>query len=172
MNQNTKARRNYKYAPVSTVDNDDDDEGLVLPPRAMGHNPRARQIGGEISNYVHSIFWICLALFVVKYTDLIRVIRLDDRVILPLVYIAGVSWCGVLALIIYLSFYLPCCKKLRVDDFNVTHPQHIQATLFLTVVSYISFVAAIWSIWGWLSLLIVGSVLMGLVMIPNFIPNY
>ena len=165
-----KQRANYKYTQVPT--NEDDVNIQSLPQRGMMNNSRAKRIGTEISNYVHSIFWIALALFVVKYSDLIRVIRLDERVILPFFYIAAASWCGVLSLVIYLSFFLPCCKKQKVDDFNVTHPQHIQATLFLTITSFITFVISIWPIWGWISIFMTASILMGLIMIPNFIPNY
>ena len=171
-NQQTNSRRNYKYRRVSTVEEEDIDDIPQLPQRAMGKNSRARKLGTEISNYVHSIFWICLALFVVKYSDLIRVIRLDDRIILPLLYISFASWIGVMFIVIYLSFFLPCCKKERVDDYNITHPQHIQATLFLTIVSFITFIIAIWPIWGWISIFIAASLLMGAIMIPNFIPNY
>eukprot|EP00483_Globobulimina_turgida_P006529 UN06539 len=167
-NQNTKNRINYKYTPVSTED--EDDRPVFIP--GMMKNSRAKRIGNEISTYAHSLFWICLALFVTKYSDLIRVIRLDDRVILPLLYIAGASWLGVVSLVIYLSFFLPCCKKEKVEDFNVTHPQHIHATLFLTIMSYVTFVVSIWPIWGWISVFIAASILMGLIMIPNFIPNY
>eukprot|EP01084_Bolivina_argentea_P096280 173095_1 len=169
-NQKTTNRRNYKYTPVSTVDDDDDD--IRLPTSGIMRDSRAKKIGNEISTYAHSLFWIGLALFVIKYSDLIRVIRLDDRVILPLLYIAGASWMVVISLVVYLSFFLPCCKKERIEDFNVTHPQHIYATLFLTVVSYVTFVISIWPIWGWMSILIGASILMGLIMIPNFIPNY
>ena len=169
MSQQTKHRKHYKYSRVATTEEDDIPS---LPTRGMMKDSRAKKIGNEISTYIHSIFWICLALFVVKYSDLIRVIRLDDRVILPLLYISGLSWCGVTALVIYLSFFLPCCKKFKVDDYNVTHPQHIKATLFLTIVSYVTFVISIWPIWGWISIFIVASILMGLIMVPNFIPNY
>ena len=167
--QQTKNRKKYQYSQLPTNDDDDD---LLIPSGGLSSNSRAKRLGNEISNYVHSLFWIGLALFVIKYSDLIRVIRLDDRVIFPLLCISGACWCGVLSLVIYLSFFLPCCKKQKVDDFNITHPQHIKATLFLTITSYVTFVISIWPIWGWLSILMAASILMGLIMIPNFIPNY
>eukprot|EP01083_Nonionella_stella_P268849 909142_1 len=114
-NQKTTNRRNYKYTHVSTVDDDDDD--IRLPTSGIMRDSRAKKIGNEISTYAHSLFWIGLALFVIKYSDLIRVIRLDDRVILPLLYIAVDSWCGVMSYLIYLSFFIPCSKKEKVDDF-------------------------------------------------------
>ena len=154
-NQNLDSRKSYRYKRVPTYDEEDD---IRLPRSGMMKDSRAKRIGNEISNYVHSIFWICLALFVIKYSDIIRVIRLDDRIILPFIYIAGVSWLGVISLVFYLSFFLPCCKKQKVDDFNVTHPQHIQATLFLTIVTFITFIIGIWPIWGWISILIAISI--------------
>ena len=111
-------RKDYKYSQVSAHDIDDE-----AVPHSLRRTSRAAKIGGEISNYVHSIFWIALGLFVVKYSDLIRVIRLDDRVHLPVLYISAACWCGVLSIVFYLAFWLPCVRKQRMDDFNISHPQ-------------------------------------------------
>ena len=148
------------------------DDDPVAPQYSGRNKSRASSIGAEMSTYVHSIFWIACALFVVKYSDLIRVIRLDDRIHLPMLYISLVCWCCVLSIVFFLSFWLPCCRKERVTDYNITHPEHIKATLFLTIVSFITFIIGIWPVWGWMSILMASLILMGLIMIPNFIPNY
>ena len=166
-----RSRKNYTYSAVPQFDNDDDITLHSEMGVGMTGNPRAKRLGNEISNYIHSLFWICLALFVIRYSDLIRVIRLDDRILFPLLCISGVSWCGCLLIVTYLTIFLPCCKKVKVDDYNVTHPQYIKGTIFLAITSYITFIVSIWPIWGWMSILIASSILMGLIMIPNFIPN-
>ncbi len=82
------------------------------------------------------------------------------------------TWAGVLGLVFYLAVFLPCCKGAKVDDYNVTHPEHIKAVLVLTLITFVSFSISIWPIWGWISLGIAGSVFMGTVMLANFVPNY
>ncbi len=88
---------------------------------------------------VHSIFWVGLAIFVLIYSDLIRVLRIDPRVIRPLLYLCFMTWAGVLGLVFYLAVFLPCCKGAKVDDYNVTHPEHIKAVLVLTLITFVSF---------------------------------
>ena len=135
-------------------------------------NSRTRQLSHKINTWIHSLFWIGLAIFIIQYCDIIRVLRIDERIIVPLLYIAGIAWFGVISLFIYLGLYLPIVKKKRIEDYNVTHGDYIKITLVLTGVSVLTFIMAIWPVWRWMSILITCSLLMGCMMIPNVLPNF
>ena len=66
--------------------------------------------------------------FVVSYSDLLRVLRLDSRPMRPLLYVAGASTAALIALVLYLAFCVPLVQGLRVDDYNVTHPRRVTSS--------------------------------------------
>jgi len=162
------SRRQSKasYEQVPTVDPD-----LVIPTQPF-RETNARSWAKQINTWVHSLFWIALAIFVIIYCDLVRVLRIDPRIIRPCIYIATAFMSLLFILVFYLTLYLPLCKKLKIEDYNITHPKHIQAIVIISGCTFIMFCAGIWPVWGWMSILITSSLFMGLIMLSNFVPYY
>ena len=182
-----RANSTHKYSRVSTKENDNEnDKDDYYDTTFDGVNPnlsnlssgmssgetRARRWSHKINTLIHSVFWIGLAIFIIQYCDLIRVLRIDERVIKPFLYVAGISWFGVISLFGYLGLWLPIIRKQRIEDYNVTHSNHIKITLVLTGISIFSFIISIWYVWRWISIPITLSLLMGCMMIPNILPNF
>jgi len=154
-----------KYTRVSTV------EDMESEQRPKGERT-GRRLGRKINNLVHSTFWVFLGIFIVIYSDFFRVVRIDKRIIRSLFYVSAFSWLMVSCIMGYLACYVPLWKKQRVDDYYVTHREHILAILLFGSVSMVTFTISVWPVWHWMSIIICVSLVMAQIMAANFVPNY
>eukprot|EP01084_Bolivina_argentea_P039028 72128_1 len=117
---------------------------------------------------VMDMFWICVALFVVYYSDLIHVIRSKEQIMVQLFCISAATWIMVVLTVIYLSCG-DLAHRMRVDDSNKTNRVYLLMKGSWMTISAITFVISIWPIWGWISIFIAAPIFWGLVSFNHFL---
>jgi hypothetical protein len=145
-----------------------------------------RTITEKVMDKIFAAIWVILAGIVIHYTDSLHVYLLlsdDDNnnmntntknkptanpILMQLVMIGlGINT----VLVVYLLFYLPYVKGLNDSTaWDIYCPRIIPTISIIGVCIFILLIRATWSVWGFLSPLIIGIEAMGLLFTTHFIP--
>ncbi|KAL6611999.1 hypothetical protein U3516DRAFT_902246, partial [Neocallimastix sp. 'constans'] len=105
------------------------------------------------------ILWIALSVILLFFTDFGKLLINDkeNKLNKTFLYIAYASFIFFVGCILYITFYLPKVKKVKIDynDWQHTIKRPIQITSVCIVVSYISSSIAFWPVYGFISFIII-----------------
>eukprot|EP01083_Nonionella_stella_P074929 203412_1 len=164
-----KANANYSQIPQSEQEYEHEHKGED-DSKELKH--AAQKAASRISSLLHSSAWMCGAIFIWVYSKLWEVITTDVRVN-RFWFSLGTGCLGfVLGAIGYMAFYLPFVSGVKTNDFFRYCPNVVKTTCFAMVVMWFSFVFALWTIYGFVSILIVSVTGMAAILSSNFIPSF
>lgn len=118
------------------------------------------------------VTWVFLAITVARWTSFYSKLWSSTDANRILLRISGAGTVAVLAMILYLTVYLPRVKGLLESSAWTVYCPKVLPTMAATgVTSYLLFLRATWPIWGFFSPLISGTQFMGILMVLHFIPS-
>ena len=118
---------------------------------------------------LHALFWVCLSIFVVYYTELLEVALYGEKVDRLSLNLAIISTMITTTIILYLTFWLPLVLKVTIP-WEVYCPRMIPAATFFGILSFILYLFAFWPRFGLLTPLITITISMGLLFSTHFVP--
>eukprot|EP00611_Tribonema_gayanum_P015252 TRINITY_DN27083_c0_g1_i1.p1 TRINITY_DN27083_c0_g1~~TRINITY_DN27083_c0_g1_i1.p1 ORF type:complete len:160 (-),score=43.35 TRINITY_DN27083_c0_g1_i1:82-561(-) len=130
---------------------------------------RRTELAERISNKLHAAFWTIVAGVVVYYTDFVRVLLQDDRVKRPWFNLATACFAVNCVIMGYLTLWLPLVQRVS-TPWNIYCPRAIPAATAVGVICGVSLNLALWSVWGFLTPLILLVVFMGCLFFLHFVP--
>lgn len=124
-------------------------------------------------------FWMIAAYLVAKWSGFYSVLwggvvaeEGDNDVQRTLFHIAMLGFAVVIALLLYLTVYLPKVKGLSDSSaWPVYCPKVLPTMGVVGIVSYLIFLRSLWPVWGFLAPLISGFQVMAMVMSTQWIPT-
>mgnify|MGYP005993468945 CR=1 FL=1 len=123
----------------------------------------------QITAKVHALFWVALAIALVVYLDVRNVVLNDNRVNRLALNLAVFSFAANVTICLYLTFWLPFVKKITLP-WEIYCPRMIPTATALGLTCMMTSIVAMWSVWGFLSPLIIFFLTVGLIMCSHFIP--
>ncbi|MES1913948.1 MAG: hypothetical protein MHM6MM_006091 [Cercozoa sp. M6MM] len=151
------------------VAQDDDPVGLD----ARLPEPATRfSTGDKVKTYLHSVFWVALAVLLLWRSKLFQVVSNgDERLRWPFLVCGMASTLTVIGIFTYLTVWLPMVKKQYRRDFNEFKPKHIQVATALMVAQFFLYCIALWPVYGFASPVLVGVTGMGALFSLNLLPS-
>jgi len=120
-----------------------------------------------------SLVWVVAAYFLARWTNFYTTLWSSDQLNRVLLRIAFMGFGIAVAMILYLTLYLPKVKGLSDSSaWSVYCPKVIPTIGVISIVTYLIFLRALWPVWGFLAPVISGTELMAMVMATNFIPVF
>ena len=123
----------------------------------------------QISSKVHALIWVAIAIALVIRLDVWNVVLNDPRVNRVALNLSVFSFAANVTICLYLTFWLPFVKKNNLP-WEVFCPRMIPTATALGLTCMGSSIIAMWSVWGFLSPVIIFFLLLGLMMSSHFIP--
>jgi len=123
----------------------------------------------QISSKVHALFWVATAIALIVYLDIWNVVMNDTRVNRVALNLSVFSFAANVTICLYLTLWLPFVKK-NTLPWEIYCPRMIPAATALCLTCLFSSILAMWSVWGFLSPLIIFFLLLGLIMSSHFVP--
>lgn len=133
----------------------------------------------RISDKIHALAWVVVAIFTASYTHFFPKLFADERIIRPIFNVSMALFAINIILTLYLTIYLPC-KFPKSPTFNVKAsspefwgvycPRVIPIMIFNCVMGSFLMVRACVGIWGFLTPLIIAVIAMGMFFSLHFIP--
>eukprot|EP00051_Salpingoeca_urceolata_P003211 m.56069 g.56069 ORF g.56069 m.56069 type:complete len:199 (+) comp12577_c0_seq1:526-1122(+) len=106
------------------------------------------------------VFWIMAMIFVVHYFDVKDALVYDRRLNRTL-FMVGLGLLGLsMAVGTYCIYYLGVVRK--IENYDVHSPWAVPTAAFSGFVGWVIITISVWSIWSWMTLLIVPSCFMGI----------
>ena len=152
--------RTYKQVPTSS------DQAEVDAEQAKKNRSKRME---QISSKVHALFWVITAVALIIYLDIWNVVMHDPRVNRVALNLSVFSFAANVTICLYLTFWLPFVKK-NTLPWEVYCPRMIPTATALCLTCMVSAIVAMWSVWGFLSPLIIFFLCLGLIMSSHFIP--
>ena len=118
---------------------------------------------------LHTIFWMVAAWMVFDYSDFPNVIVNDARIHTTLLKVGAAFISVNLSVGVYLVVYLSYLRGKR-DWTSHTHPALIPVATLLFCVGLCLCTAALWPVWGFLTMPILFTLFMGVVMLATLLP--
>lgn len=128
-------------------------------------------VSDKIWGWFNVLIWVGSTLLLLHYTNMVHTIRYDSRVNVMALYLAVFACSTVAVLFSYLIVHTRVVVRVKISNMYMYSPRIIQLATLLSFVSYFSFVAAIFPIWGYTSFLLIFVTWMGLIFALNFIPD-
>ncbi|CAE7848993.1 TMEM128 [Symbiodinium sp. KB8] len=122
-----------------------------------------------ISNKIHALLWVIGAGLVLFLTDFFTVLFTDERVSWFWLDLALLCSGVFIAAGVYLTVYLPLIAQVHAP-WEVYCPNVIPVATAAGVVAFISYAAALWPVFAFLTLPILGILFVGFLMLMQFIP--
>lgn len=117
---------------------------------------------------LHGLFWIGISALIIHYTDFF-VLLVSDKINRWAFNLSIISLTVIMSIFLYLGFWLPVIMKNHIP-WEVYCPNMIPIATGASVVWFISLIVTFWPVWGLLSPLLVGFLVMGVVFLTHFIP--
>ena len=133
-----------------------------------GKKKQAERID-RITAKLHALVWVVLSISIVWYTNLLNVAYSDERVNRYSLNFAIVCFVANMGIVLYLTLYLPLVLKVTAPwEIYCPHLIPISTALGLLVVFLL--VVAFYPIYGMLTPLLMGILLMGFLFSTHFLP--
>lgn len=152
--------RTYKAVPTSPDEADAD---------AEQEKKRRSKTMDQISAKVHALFWVLTAISLIIYLDVGNVVMNDSRINRIALNLTVFSFVANVTICLYLTFWLPYVKKITLP-WEIYCPRVIPTATALGLTCMMSAIVAMWSVWGFLSPIIIFFLTLGLIMLTHFIP--
>eukprot|EP00743_Colponemidia_sp_Colp-15_P006506 GILK01007005.1.p1 GENE.GILK01007005.1~~GILK01007005.1.p1 ORF type:complete len:201 (+),score=26.18 GILK01007005.1:280-882(+) len=165
-------QRKGKYERVATEEHEDGE--IRAEDERMAERERRKKIWVDRLNWMsvkaHASFWVVAASSVIYYTNFFRVIWEHPNVNY-LFFRLGLMGLGInIAIIFYLSIYLPYIARVE-EEWDIYCPRVIPVATVVGISNSICFSVALWPVWGWVTLIILAVLFMGLMMTAHFLPS-
>lgn len=130
-----------------------------------------KSIGHRISDKIHALIWIAMALFTGKQSRTAHMILSSEIPIRPLLHISITQITINTILMMYLGIYLPKIKGLKDPEaWSVYCPRIIPFMTANGLVCAFTLTRSLWPAWGFLTPFILGIECIGLLFATQFIP--
>lgn len=125
----------------------------------------------RISDKIHALLWVGLAVIVGWYTSFFQKLLNDPRVHRPLFNLALVCIGINCVLVLYLTVYLPKFKNIHSSAaWEIYCPRVIPTMTVVGLVCMVLFIRSTWEVWGFFAPLILGIESMGALFLLHFVP--
>ena len=117
------------------------------------------------------VLWVVAAILVGRWTNFVKVILSDERVVRPILHLCFVGLGINTVMLLYLTVYLPKVKKITDSAaWDVYCPRVVPSMTFVAIVTGFFMIRATWPVWGFLAPLILGIELLGSLFALLFVP--
>lgn len=117
-----------------------------------------------------ALFVIALSIAFVYYSNFIKVILNDERVNFICLIVSILGYSVLIGIICYLSFYLPRFG-IEPDQWKSYCPNMIPFASAIGCVSMLLIIIAIWPVYGFLSILLIFTIKLGVIFTIHFAPS-
>lgn len=130
-----------------------------------------KSISQRISDKIHALVWILMALFTAKQSRTVHIMLSSDIPIRPLLHVSITQITINTILMIYLGVYLPQIKGLKDPEaWSVYCPRIIPFMTANGLLCAFTLTRSLWPAWGFLTPFILGIESVGLLFATQFIP--
>ena len=123
----------------------------------------------RITAKLHALVWVVLSISIILYTNLLNVAYSDERVNRYSLNFAVVCFVANMGIVLYLTLYLPLVLKVTAP-WEIYCPHLIPISTVLGLLVVFLLVVAFYPIYGMLTPLIIGILLMGFLFSSHFLP--
>jgi len=135
-----------------------------------GAIPRATR-AQRANSILQSLGWLGAAAFIIYYSSMWRVITTDSRVNSFFLQVGFVSMAAQALIFLYATVFLPF-RVGRVDDYMVSCPRAVYASIANGLLIWIAFVIALWPIWGFFTPVMLTIIGFAAILSPNLVPSF
>jgi hypothetical protein len=126
----------------------------------------------HISQTIHSLVWLGVAVAILYFGDVWRVMKEDPRLNRSFL-IAAWACQGVLATVVfYITFWIPFVDRKKVYAYDRYCPRAIYTAIAAAFASFVLFTIAFWPVWHFLTPVLVFCVGMAAILSANFLPSW
>ncbi|CAM9671259.1 unnamed protein product [Chrysoparadoxa australica] len=127
------------------------------------------QLAERVSTKMHALIWVVIGGAVMYRTDFFNVLLHDDRVDRYWFNIATATFTINCVIMFYLSVWLPGVQRVKVP-WSIYCPRMIPAATVIGIICGVTLTLALWSVWGFLTPLVLASVFLGFLFCLHFVP--
>ena len=119
---------------------------------------------------LHALVWVVFSIGIIWYTNLLNVAYSDERVNRYSLNFAVVCFVANMGIVLYLTLYLPLVLKVTDVPWEIYCPHLIPISTILGLLVVFLLIIAFYPIYGMLTPLIMGIMLMGFLFSTHFLP--
>jgi len=124
----------------------------------------------HISSLMHSIGWVAAAFAVIYFTDLLNVVRYDQRLNRSFLLMGFTSMGILLGVVGYLALWVPLRASRPILDLAQYAPRAVMGGAISGVATFVFFTIALWPIWSFITLPIMIILSFAACLGPNLLP--